>query len=665
MLLSTRLAATFIILALSFGTGHSQQGGPTHPMDALTIPEVLAAVDALKTAGVADDNTRYPMIRLKEAPKSEVLAWQPGQAFSRTAFVIMRQGGVTSEAEIDLAQGQVMSHEEIPGVQPNIMLEEWRLASDLTKADKRWQDAMRKRGLKDVDKIFCAPTAAGYLPEPGFAGRRLFRVPCYNTGSAGYAWGLPVEGVTAVVDTDTREVLSVTDSGVVPVGDGGDPAAFKLRPPLKPVVNTSPQGVNFEMTGGYQIKWQNWSFHLRVERREGPVISLVKYNDQGSDRLIAYQMALSEMIVPYMDPDPNWSYRSFLDVGEFGLGYLASTLRAGHDCPKHSGYLDAVIPSDQGGLFKADRAVCIFERNPSDPAWRHYEAAARTVNSRANVELVVRMIPTIGNYDYVVDYVFSLNGNVRVRVGATGIDAVKAVATTSMTDPSATNDARFGALVAPNTVAVYHDHYFSFRLDLDVDGQANTLVRDHVVAKRLPDGYARRSLWVLEPETVKQEGPVDRYVKGRGVWRVVNSGRRTELGHNPSYQLATGHRVTSLLGPNDGPQQRAAFSANELWVSRHAPGERNAAGRYLNQKQMSGGVPAFVADKAGVDNQDIVLWYTLGFHHITRVEDWPVLPTRWHEFTLRPVNFFGRNPAIDLAPSFKTPAKPGLKQQVN
>ncbi|MGI9415726.1 MAG: tyramine oxidase, partial [Hyphomicrobiales bacterium] len=630
-----------------------------------TIAEVLAAVEHLKAAGVADDTTRYPMIRLKEAPKADVLAWQPGQAFARTAFVVMRQGGRTFEAEVDLRRGQVMSHVEIPDVQPNIMLDEWRLAGQLAKADRRWQDAMRKRGLTDFDRIFCAPTAAGYLPEPGFAGRRLFRVPCYYMGAAGYAWGLPVEGVTAVVDTDRRTVVSVTDTGVVPVGDGGDPASFKTRAALKPVVNTSPQGANFELRGGYQVKWQNWSFHLRVERREGPVVSLVKYNDSGSDRLIAYQMALSEMIVPYMDPDPNWSYRSFLDVGEFGLGYLASTLRVGHDCPKHSGYLDAVIPSDQGGLFKADRAVCIFERNPSDPAWRHYEAAGRNVNSRANVELVVRMIPTIGNYDYVVDFIFTLHGNIRVRVGATGIDAVKAVAAKSMTDPSAANDARFGALVAPNTVAVYHDHYFSFRLDLDVDGRANSLVRDHIVAKRLPEGYARRSLWVLEPETVEQEGPVDRYVKGRGVWRVVNRARRTKLGHHPSYQLATGHRVTSLLDPSDGPQRRAAFSAHELWVTRHAAEERHAAGRYLNQKQMSGGLPAFVADKAAVENQDIVLWYTLGFHHITRAEDWPVLPTRWHEFTLRPVNFFGRSPAIDLAPSFQAPKQPDLRQQVN
>jgi primary-amine oxidase len=38
----------------------------------------------------------------------------------------------------------------------------------------------------------------------------------------------------------------------------------------------------------------------------------------------------------------------------------------------------------------------------------------------------------------------------------------------------------------------------------------------------------------------------------------------------------------------------------------------------------------------------------MGFHHVVRAEDWPVMPAGRHAFQLRPFDFFERNPAIDL-----------------
>ena len=186
-------------------------------------------------------------------------------------------------------------------------------------------------------------------------------------------------------------------------------------------------------------------------------MSLIKFKDGDKKRLIAYQMNISEMFVPYMDPDPTWNFRTFLDAGEFGLGYLVSSLKPGVDCPESAFFVDLLYPSDQGGVFKAPRALCVFERSVGDPAFRHWNVTKKTVEGVPEIELVVRMAPTIGNYDYLTDYIFTSRGNINVRVGASGFVAIKSVKSENMEAPTAKKDTRYGRMVAPYTVAPYHD----------------------------------------------------------------------------------------------------------------------------------------------------------------------------------------------------------------
>ena len=46
-----------------------------------------------------------------------------------------------------------------------------------------------------------------------------------------------------------------------------------------------------------------------------------------------------------------------------------------------------------------------------------------------------------------------------------------------------------------------------------------------------------------------------------------------------------------------------------------------------------------------------MLWYVFGINHVTRPEDWPVMPVDTVSFWLKPHGFFHRNPALDVAPS--------------
>jgi primary-amine oxidase len=630
------------------------QQAPTNPMDALTGDEINRAVQVLTAAGKVDSNTRYPTITLQENSKESVLAWSPGHSFARLARVSYLRGPAIHEAVVDLARNAVVSDQEVKDRQSLVLFEEFLGASEIAKSDPRWQAAMRKRGYTSYDKIICAPLTVGPVVDERYRGLRLLNVPCFDTaGAVNHIYGRPIENVLAVVDVRHRKVLDVIDLGVVPVPSEVPSSAYdpstSTRKDIKPVQIVSPAGDNFTINGS-TIDWDKWSFHLRVDKRVGPVISQVRYRDGNQARQIAYEISTSEMFVPYMEPSKTWAYRAYMDIGEYGFGALSSPLKPGSDCPVNAKFLDATISDDHGKPLALKNVICVFERDTGEPLWRHYEVFTESHESRPNVELVVRMAPEVGNYDYLLDYAFNRRGEIEVRVGAYGIDATKAVAAKTMQDATAKEDTEYGNLIAPNLVGVNHDHFMSFRIDLDVDGQKNRMVVDKFVPKTLANNPLRRSIWQVERSTVDSEQAFEPMHESS--WFRFESGdRKNALGNPTSYQLAPGHSDISILADDEPQQQRAAFSGASFWVTRYHPDELYAAGAYPNQNRNVEGLPVFIENHESIADQDLVLWYTIGFRHQTRAEDWPVMPRLWHSFKLRPFNYFDRNPAMDTPPA--------------
>ena len=396
---------------------------------------------------------------------------------------------------------------------------------------------------------------------------------------------------------------------------------------------------------GNFVEWQKWRFHIRFERRSGPVVSLVTYDR----RQVMYQGSLAEIFVPYQDPDANWFYRTYMDAGEFGFGLLASPLAPGLDVPENAVLLDglvaAAIPNPDLPVIPLplSRVIGIFERLTGDPAWRHFEQFAPgggAYEGRAAVELVVRSIAQVGNYDYLVDWIFTQSGGMRAEVGLTGIDAPK---TAGQRGSSRGDDQRFSAPVTPELLAPFHSHHFNFRLDLDIDGPGNTLLVGKLQERRAPG--PRKSIWTLTERAVESEseGRLDHH---DGQWKVVNAGRRNSLGEPVGYVLESHSLVEPLLDKAD--YERAGFIAHNLWVTAFDADERYAAGDTPNQNPGAPGLPQYVRNNQGLVNRDIVLWLTIGHHHVTQAEDWPVLSLQKLSFELKPSNFFDRNPAADL-----------------
>jgi len=614
-----------------------------YPLDGLSVAEYETVNAVLKSSGKVTDDSHLVMVNLAEPDKQRVLALKPGDELPRRALVTLRQARELIEAVVDIGARKLASWTVIEGAQPALLDSEWLMSQQLVRADPAWQTAIRKRGIENLKTVFCFPIFPGNFGSPRDQGnRRLGMISCYQGGGGQGLWGRPIEGLVAVVDYDERKLVELIDTGPVPVPAGG-PAVNPEQPNVMPALG--PAQRRFRLSGSW-VEWDKWRFHLRIDPRVGPVLSQVSVRDGARWRNVMYQGSLSEMFVPYMDPGETWYYRNYLDVGEYGIGSGGVPLRAGKDCPADAALVDASFVSEAGEISTKAGIACIFERATGDAAWSHFEVRQGASLMRRHTELVVRFIVWLGNYDYVVDWIFTETGSLKGRVGATGIVQVKGVKSQDMAARFAAQDTAYGRLIAPGAVAVNHDHFFGFRLDLDVDGTKNGLVIDRLRKVDLEDSGPRRQVWQLFPReaTVESEARLNIDPRQPAVWRVINPDASNGVGNPVSYQLRPAMAAMTLLDDNEPAHRRAAFTAYNLWVTPYNAAERYAAGTYPNRHPGGAGLPAWTASDRSIKNTDIVLWYTIALHHVVRAEDWPIMPLVESEFELRPFDFFDANP---------------------
>lgn len=93
------------------------------------------------------------------------------------------------------------------------------------------------------------------------------------------------------------------------------------------------------------------------------------------------------------------------------------------------------------------------------------------------------------------------------------------------------------------------------------------------------------------------------------------------------------------------------FGDHSIYVTKYKDYECVSGVQYTNQSQGGHGVKTWAARENKVVEEDIVLWIQFGLQHVPIVEDFPVMPTEMIKVSLKPVNFFSRNPAIDVPAS--------------
>ena len=649
-----------LCLVLGFACSLALAQDAEHPLDALTFREYWPLLEVLRDAGHLDEDTVIPMVNLHEPPKEFVWSWTKGQSFPREAIAVVRQGPEAHEAVIDLRKKRLLSWKEVPSTNAPFLIDEMEDIGKEVKEDPRVIEALKRRGIDDLTFIEISGHPPGYFGTDEQRGKRILHLYCNDNRRVHDLWYREIPGITIVFDASEKKVVRVVDEGVTPGSDtlANYPAPSEMPPREVPAPMRvdQPLGHGFNVLGSV-VEWQKWRFHFRHDQRAGVIVSTVTYRDGEQARRVLYQGQLAEIFVPYMDPSFMWAYRNYLDEGEFGAEGLAKPLLPGFDCPAHAVYFDGLDAGGNGRPQMRRNITCMFERETGDMSWRHF---SEEPESRGKRDLVLRFAAVLDNYDYVFDWIFQQDGSIRIAVGATGIAEVKTVADATADAPASTVDATespsheagdaYGRFVDKNVVAVNHDHYFSYRLDLDVDGPINNFVADRLVTKTLPQDNPRRSIWVRESRIAKteDEGMMDIDLKKPTLWRVVSTTRKNHVGYPTSYQLMPGVNGITLLAADDYPRRRAGFINHHLWVTPYRPEERYAAGEYPTLSEPDAGLPGWTAANRSIQNTDIVLWHTIGMHHVVRGEDWPVMPVLWHSFELRPFDFFDRNPALDL-----------------
>lgn len=639
-----------------------------HPLDPLTAEEIRQATAILRRDKGFGPGWRIASMELKEPAKSVVREFRSGDPIAREAVVVLwnREDGMAYKARLDLTADQLVGWEEQPGRQPNATVDEWHDCDEQMRQHPEVIQALKGRGITDMSLVLIDVWTYGdHLIAEELKDRRVGWCDIWvRDAQTSNPYAHPVSGLKLIVDLNTMELLEVEDHGIPDLPGGFAPVmgeyvpehvpGYQARADRKPLEITQPDGIGFTIEGN-ELRWQRWRMRLGFNYREGMVIHNLGYED-GTDesgepivRSVADRMSFAEMVVPYRDPTPDHARRTAYDIGEWGLGFMTTSLELGCDCLGEIRYLDAVLHDSAGEPYDIKNAICLHEEDNA-VLWKHVDERAGAEVRRMR-QFVVSSHVTVANYEYLIYWRFHEDGNIECEVRATGIMVTTPFA--GDTPPP------YGTVVDQQTYAPIHQHFLVARLDLSVDTQGdpatagNTVVMSETerppIGPDNPHGLALVQRNV--PLTTEDEGKQDYSWETQRAWKVTNPNRPNGLGTPVAYKLVPDGAFPAMLDPASPVFQRAQVLGHTLWVTPYDEDERWPCGEFVNQSSTDDGLPVWTAGNRSIENTDVVLWYTFGIHHVPRPEEWPVMPADIVSFWLKPAGFFDRNPSLDVAPT--------------
>ncbi|KAL9083019.1 MAG: hypothetical protein Q9159_006038 [Coniocarpon cinnabarinum] len=642
-----------------------------HPYAPLSADEIVNASTLLKTQWPEGTDIQYKTITLAEPPKLEVIPYLEAEragktvpSLGRKAFInyYLRKTTKLHEAVINLSEQKVESNVRLgKNVHGAGDAEEIMAMETIALEDEGVKQEIEKLKLPEGAVVVCDPWIYG--SDGVNDDERMYQTFLYVRGlnyanepnSNHYALPLPI---SPVISSETRKVIRID---WMPTGADNtipqEPKPFKvvpdneyipeaqqLRTDVKPLNVVQPEGVSFRVTeqgSSHVLDWQKWHFRIGFNQREGMVLYNVSYDN----RSLFHRLSLSDMNIPYADPRHPFHKKSAFDLGDAGAGLMANNLKLGCDCLGSIHYLSAVLSNDEGKPQDMPNVICIHEQD-GGIGWKHTNyRTGRGVVTR-NRELVLQTILTVANYEYILSFIFNQAAELHYEVRATGILSTQPI------DEGV--DVPFGTVVHPGVLATHHQHIFSLRIDPAIEGQNNRLVYSEAHPMPLdPVSNPHGNGYTTSDTLVSHSSGLDLDPASNRTFKILSaSAPRNKInGAMSGFKLQIPPMQPMLSHASSFNHKRAEFADHSLYVTKYAERELYSGGWYTNQSRGGTGVRSWASRNDSVVDEDIVIWAQFGINHIPRVEDFPVMPCEILRVGLKPVNFFEKNPSIDVPPA--------------
>ncbi|KAK8011681.1 hypothetical protein PG990_010646, partial [Apiospora arundinis] len=388
-------------------------------------------------------------------------------------------------------------------------------------------------------------------------------------------------------------------------------------------------------TDNNYLTYMGWSFYTRFDKDVGIQFYDIRFKGES----VLYELSLQDALVQYAGNNPFQTGTAYSDRF-YGIGSEAIRPIPGYDCPYHATYLNATYTSGTNVQTIKD-AICIFETDIGTPLTRH-KAYSDWEQSTKGSKLVVRMIATLGNYDYIWDYGFVVDGSITIDAYASGY--VQA----NYYRPD--DEGRWGPRIGETISGTMHTHVMNFKADFDLVDTSNTFVRTDLIVENITQPwYPERGVFEsmrydIHELASESEGLLNNPPNGQSMYTVVNKNNLNAWGQPRGYRIMPGLNNVYL------PSQRSPFLLRSGEHAKQAFAvSRQHDTEPASTAALSGNVPeaplvefwGFFADDEPLQQEDLVVWANLGMHHFVRAEDLPnTLATSAHaSLVLAPQNW--------------------------